>query len=333
LTSPTFTAHAGTNIALVKYWGKRDAPLNLPAAGSLSLTLKELGTRTTVRFDPSLGAEDRVRMNGREADAKSRERVVRFLDLVRAEANLTARADVVTENSVPTAAGLASSASGFAALALAASRAAGLSLTPAQLSALARRGSGSAARSIFGGFVEMHPGVLVDGSDAIAVALPEGDGWPLRLVVAVTAEGEKSIGSTAAMERTERTSPFYAAWVDSVPRDLVDARLAIAERDLERLGRVAERNAVRMHASAMAADPPILYWNAVTWSAMQTVRDLRARGTAAYFTIDAGPHVKVLCLADDVPVITRALDETPGVLRTLVTSPGPGARVSQEASS
>jgi diphosphomevalonate decarboxylase len=343
LTSPSsspasaFTAHAGTNIALVKYWGKRDARLNLPAAGSLSLTLKELGTRTTVRFDPSLGPEDRVRMNGREADARTHDRVVRFLDLVRARAHLATRADVVTENSVPTAAGLASSASGFAALALAASRAAGLELGPAQLSELARRGSGSAARSIFGGFVEMQAGVRVDGSDAVAAPLVDGresaDEWPIRLVVAVTADAEKSIGSTEAMERTERTSPFYAAWVDSVPRDLVDARAAIVDRDLERLGRMAERNAVRMHASAMAADPPILYWNAVTWAAMQTVRDLRAGGVGAYFTIDAGPHVKVVCLADDVPVITRALGETPGVLRTLVTSPGPGARVLQEASS
>jgi diphosphomevalonate decarboxylase len=331
------TAVAGTNIALVKYWGKRDARLNLPAAGSLSLTLKELGTRTTVRFGAHLGGpegegggRDRVRLNGQDADEKTRGRVVAFLDLIRVLAGFDTRAEVVTENTVPTAAGLASSASGFAALALAASRAAGLNLTPSELSALARRGSGSAARSIFGGFVVMSPGVLPDGSDAVASPLPEGDGWPVRLVVAVTTEGAKSIGSTAAMERTARTSPFYPAWVESVPRDLQDAAAAITARDFDGLGRIAERNAVRMHASAMAADPPILYWNTATWSAMQTVRDLRARGVAAYFTIDAGPHVKALCLADDTEAVEKALQATPGVLRTLTTSPGRGARILQE---
>ena len=175
MTLSSCTAIAGTNIALVKYWGKRDAVLNLPATGSLSLTLKELGTRTTVRFGAHSGAEDRVRFNGQDPDPATRARIVAFLDLVRERAGIKAPAEVVTENSVPTAAGLASSASGFAALALAASRAAGLALDPAQLSALARRGSGSAARSIFGGFVEMRPGVFADGTDAVAAALPEGD--------------------------------------------------------------------------------------------------------------------------------------------------------------
>jgi diphosphomevalonate decarboxylase len=324
------TAVAGTNIALVKYWGKRDAALNLPATGSLSLTLKELGTRTTVRFGSHLGPEDRVRLNGRDPDDNTRMRIGAFLDLVRARAGVAAHAEVVTENSVPTAAGLASSASGFAALAVAASRAAGLALIPAQLSALARRGSGSAARSIFGGFVEMRPGVFADGSDAVAASISEGDGWGLRLVVAVTSESEKPIGSTEAMGRTARTSPFYAGWLASVPADLEDARAAIAERDLHRLGAVAERSAIRMHASAMAAAPAILYWTPATLAAMQTVRALRDRGVGAYFTIDAGPHVKVLCEQADVPEVDAALAGTPGVVRTFAASPGRGARILHE---
>ena len=327
------TAVAGTNIALVKYWGKRDVALNLPATGSLSLTLKELGTRTTVRFGSHFGPDDRVRLNGQDPDDKTRSRIGAFLDLVRAHAGISARAEVVTENSVPTAAGLASSAAGFAALALAASRAAGLILEPAQLSALARRGSGSAARSIFGGFVEMQPGVFSDGTDAVAAPVPEGDGWPVRLVVAVTSEGAKHMGSTEAMDRTARTSPFYAGWLESVPQDLQDARVAIAERDLHRLGTVAERSAMRMHASAMAAAPPILYWTPSTLAAMQTVRGLRDSGVAAYFTIDAGPHVKVLCEAADVPQVEAALSATPGVLRTVVASPGRGARILHETTS
>ena len=332
------TAVAGTNIALVKYWGKRGGPLNLPAAGSLSLTLRELDTRTTVRFGGAPespragGSRDRITLNGRDADDKTRRRVGAFLDLVRARAALDEPAEVVTENSVPTAAGLASSASGFAALALAASRAAGLVLPAEELSALARQGSGSAARSIFGGFVEMRPGTREDGTDAHAVPILQlDDAWPLRMVVAVTSEGEKAIGSTEAMQRTAATSPYYRGWIDSVEGDLRDARAAIAERDLRRLGAVAERSALRMHACALAADPPILYWSAATMAAMLTVRDLRARGIDAFFTIDAGPHVKVLCEAAQAAVVAGALEATPGVRRTIVASPGPGAHVVPEA--
>ena len=324
------TAIAGTNIALVKYWGKRDATLNLPATGSLSLTLKEMGTRTTVRFSEHLGVEDRIRLNGRPVDATTRTRIVSFLDLVRRKAGVDARAEVVTENNVLTAAGLASSASGYAALALAASRAAGLNLTSTELSALARQGSGSAARSIFGGFVEMRPGTLMDGTDAVAAPLPEGDGWAVRLVVAETAEGEKPVTSTAAMERTARTSAYYEAWLQGVPRDLQEARAAIRERDLPRLGALAERSALRMHACAMAADPPILFWTPATLAAMETVRSLRARGIDVYFTIDAGPHVKVLCRADDASQVEVAMAATPGVRATQVATPGRGARILQE---
>jgi diphosphomevalonate decarboxylase len=338
----TARARAGTNIALVKYWGKRDADLNLPATGSLSLTLAELGTTTEVRFlteraagdaaNAANAANDRVLVDGRLAEAGFSRRVSRFLDLVRAQAGLRATAEVSTVNSVPTAAGLASSASGFAALALAASRAAGLQLSPAQLSALARQGSGSAARSIFGGFVEMAAGERPDGSDAVAHPLPQAADWPLRLVVAVTATGPKAIGSTAAMERTAASSPYYPAWLASVPGDLAEARAALAARDLPRLGAVVERSALRMHASAMAAEPPILYWSPVTLAVMQAL--LRARQDSAlqaYFTMDAGPHVKVLCRADDAPAVAAVVAAVPGVLRTIVGSPGPGAQLVLDA--
>jgi diphosphomevalonate decarboxylase len=325
------TAVAGTNIALVKYWGKRDQALNLPATGSLSLTLDRLGTRTRVAFDGGTGGRDRVTLDGAPAGEKFAARASAFLDRVRARAGIAARATVETANSVPTAAGLASSASGFAALAVAAARAAGLALSPAELSELARLGSGSAARSIFDGFVEMAPGTRPDGRDAVARPIEAGAGWDVRLVVAITAAGEKTIGSTAAMARTASTSPYYEGWVRSVEGDLAAARAAIAARDLDALGAVAERSALRMHASAMAADPPILYWNAATLAAIATVRALRERGTAAFFTIDAGPHVKVLCAAPDAGGVAAALDGTAGVLRTLVAAPGPGARVVEAA--
>ena len=313
------TARAGTNIALVKYWGKRDPILNLPATGSLSLTLANLGSETTVRFAPDAEATeggDRITLDGAPAEPRFAERVRRFLDLVRQEARVGLPAEVATRNSVPTAAGLASSAAGFAALALAASRAAGMKLPLAELSALARQGSGSAARSIFGGFVEMAAGENSDGSDACAQTLLPAGAWDVRLVVAITAEGPKAIASSEAMELTAKTSPYYPGWLKAVPRDL--------------LGQVAERNAIRMHACAMAADPPILYWNGATLAAMETVRRLRAAGTKAFFTIDAGPHVKVLCAAGDAALVEPALAATPGVLRTLVLAPGPGAELVRE---
>ena len=193
-------------------------------------------------------------------------------------------------------------------------------------------GSGSAARSIVGGFVEMARGARDDGRDAVAAPVPGGEAWTdVRLVVAVTSEARKATGSTAAMEQTARTSPYYAAWIASVDGDLAEARAAVAARDLPRLGAVAERSALRMHASALAAEPGILYWTAATVAAIETVMALRARDVAAYFTIDAGPHVKALCAAADAPAVNEALSRTPGVLRTVTAAPGRGARVVEAA--
>jgi diphosphomevalonate decarboxylase len=321
------TARAGTNIGLVKYWGKRDAALNLPASGSLSLTLAELGTTTRVRFlnDRRAGAEDRVVHDGLGATPAFAARVSRFLDLVRQRARMSWPAEVFTRNTVPTASGLASSASGFAALCLAATRAAGLALGPDELSALARRGSGSAARSIHAGFVEMAAGIRSDGTDAIARPLLAPESWAVRLVVAVTSTLPKTIGSTEAMDTTASSSPFYRSWLETVERDLGDARAAIEARDLQQLGPVIERSALRMHATAMAAEPPILYWNPATLAAIRAVQDAReAGGPVGYFTIDAGPHVKVLCRASDAPVLAALLETVPGVRQTLIARPGPG---------
>jgi diphosphomevalonate decarboxylase len=176
----------------------------------------------------------------------------------------------------------------------------------------------------------MARGERADGRDAVASPLSlreDGPSWDVRLVVAITASGEKAEGSTSAMDRTASTSPFFSAWVASVPADLAEARAAIAARDLARLGAVAERSALRMHATALAADPAIVYWNGATVAAIHATRALRARGTAAYFTIDAGPHVKVLCAEADAGDVAATLANAPGVLRTIVASPGPGVRL------
>ncbi len=320
-------ARAGTNIALVKYWGKRDAVLNLPAAGSLSLTLKGLDTITSVQFINGRGTTDRVFEADIPAGDTFARRTTKFLDLVRQQAGISTAAEVRTRNSFPTGAGLASSASGFAALALAATRAAGLILSPDELSVLARRGSGSAARSIFGGFVQMDPGTRLDGTDAHAHPILDPAAWDIRLVVAVTTRAPKDVGSTDAMEHTTRTSPYYAAWIESVPHDLSAACTAIASRDLSLLGAVAERSALRMHGSAMAADPGVLYWTAPTLAAMLAVKDLRRQGVAVFFTMDAGPHVKALCHTADADNVRSRLLDVPGVLDVIIAHPGPGATV------
>jgi diphosphomevalonate decarboxylase len=188
-----------------------------------------------------------------------------------------------------------------------------------RLSELARRGSGSAARSVFGGFVEMNRGEKADGSDAVARPIAD---WDVRMVVGVTGEGMKETLSTDGMRHTAETSPYYAAWVESHAADMTQARAAIARRDLAALGEVAERSCLRMHGSALAAQPGILYWSGATVDAFHVVRALRADGVAVWFTNDAGPHVKALCAPADAERVERALAGVSGVVRTIVCSPG-----------
>ncbi len=327
------TARAHANIALVKYWGKRDRALNLPATGSLSLTLGALTTTTTVHFSERLN-QDRFELDGTPVTGPALDRLGRWLDLVRERAGLALRAEVRSENDFPTASGLASSASAYAALAVAASAAAELTLAPRELSILARRGSGSAARSIFGGLVRMHRGRADDGSDAFAESVAGADDWPLRLVIAVVGGGvAKDHPSRDAMEHCAATSPLYPGHLAAVPGDLTAAESAIAERDLDALGQVAERSALTMHAAAMASRPAILYFRPATLACLEAVRDLRAAGHPAYFTIDAGPHVKVLTLAAHAEPVAAAMTRVAGVTRVIVSEPGgPAHRVDPEPS-
>lgn len=319
------TATARANIALIKYWGKRDRGLNLPAVGSLSITLDALSTRTAVRFDANL-KQDEIRLNG-ASDVKATARVRAFLDLIRGIANHPLFAHVDSLNDFPTGAGLASSASGFAALAAAAAQAADLDLSPAQLSALARRGSGSAARSIFGGFVEWQRGQAEDGSDSIAEPLAEAAHWPLKVLVAVTDEGEKKTGSTDGMTITEFTSPYYEAWVAGQEADLADARAAVLAKDFEKLADVSEFSCLKMHASAIAARPGVIYWNGATIEGMHAVRALRAEGLPVFFTVDAGPQIKAVCLPEAVTKVRDALENLSGVKRIIESGLGEGVEI------
>ena len=313
---------ARSNIALVKYWGKADAVLNTPAVGSISITLDGLWTDTEIRFDSSLSA-DRLELNGIER-ADQLDRMSRCLDLVRAQAGSELRAWVTSENNFPTGAGLASSASGFAALVGAATAALGLDCPLRELSILARRGSGSAARSLFGGFVEMHKGEAADGSDSFAEPLLAAPDWPLKVLVAITAKAEKAVGSGPGMALSAETSPFYKDWVASHPADLDAARDAIAARDFDALAKVSEWSCLKMHASAMSTVPPLLYWNGATVDCLNRIRELRADGVPVFFTIDAGPQVKAVCLPGAQDDVRSAIAGVTGVHEVLVTGLGPG---------
>ena len=318
------TARANVNVALVKYWGKRDASLNLPATGSMSLTLDGLWVEATCAFAD--GPRDAIAIDGAEGTPEETGRVAAFVDLVRSDAGLTERARVATRSGVPRGIGLASSAAAFAALAMATSRAAGLRLEPPALSALARRGSGSAARSIFGGFVEWQRGERADGRDSIAAPLLPPNAWDVRMVVAVTSTARKTVSSRDGMQRAV-ASPLYPAWIETVERDLREARAAIAARDHEALGLVAEPSARTKHAVGLALRPPLLYWRGATIECIHRVWALRAEGTPAFVTIDAGPQVKVLCEAGDADRVAAALREVAGVERVLTCAPGGGVEV------
>ncbi|HWE23106.1 MAG TPA: diphosphomevalonate decarboxylase [Myxococcales bacterium] len=306
------TAVAHANIALVKYWGKRDEALILPEAASLSVALDRLLTTTTVELG---AAEDSLRIDGRHASAGELRRARVVLDA----AGIRERARIDSRNDFPTAAGLASSASGFAALAVAACAAAGQKRGATELSALARLGSGSASRSVPGGWA------VWSGETAEQVAPPEH--LPLRLVVALCGEARKAVSSRDGMQKSRDTSPYHRAWIEQCARDLPEALRLLRSRDLAGLGALAERNALSMHADALAADPPLLYWSPATVACLQLVQRLREGGVGAWATIDAGPHVVVLCAPEHAQAVEAALRSTPGVRDALVCAPAGAARV------
>ncbi|SFE18568.1 diphosphomevalonate decarboxylase [Lentibacillus persicus] len=318
------TAKAHTNIALIKYWGKRDESLILPMNNSLSLTLDGFYTTTTVDFQDSLTA-DQFYLNDRLVEGAEHHRVSAFLDRIRKAAGRPdAFAYVHSTNHVPTAAGFASSASGFAALAAAASRAIGLPDNAQALSILTRQGSGSACRSVYGGFVEWEKGAEADGSDSYAIQIAPADHWDLRVAAVVLSSDEKKVLSREGMKRTVETSTFYSAWVESIPDDLEAIKAGIAEKDFEKVGEIAEANCLRMHATTLAANPPFSYWQSTTLAIMETVRKLRSEGVPAFFTIDAGPNVKVLYTPEHEETIRNTLQDVPGVHDIKVSRPGQG---------
>jgi diphosphomevalonate decarboxylase len=316
-------AAAHPNIALIKYWGNRDEALRLPQNGSISLTLGGLHTITRVRFSEDL-ASDRVVLQGQQAGAAAHERVSRHLDLVRQLAGLTARAEVSSASDFPVGVGLASSASAFAALSVAAAAAANLDLSQIELSRLARRGSGSACRSIFGGFVEWFAGQDDRTSHAAPLA-PVGH-WPLVDLVAVISTAQKAIGSTEG-HRLAATSPLQAARVSGANARLDACRAAIRRRDFAALAAVVEEDSDLMHAVMESSTPSLRYRLPASHTVTAAVRAWRAEGAAVCSTLDAGPNVHCLCPAEDAARIEERLRGLEDVAQVIPAAAGGPARL------
>lgn len=325
----TATAVAPANIAFVKYWGVADAALTLPLNESVSMNLDRCLTTTTVRFDPSLNADEMlITLHGeaeRPASGSFLERVVAQLDRVRAMVGTDTRAHVRSHNNFPADAGIASSAAGFAALTTAACAALDLDLDERALSILTRQsGSGSACRSIPTGFTHWRDDGTDRGSYAVSVAPPNH--WALADVVAVVSTVPKSVGSAPNHQRA-RTSPFLPTRVEQVPAQIERTLRAIEQRDLLALGEVCEVDALSLHTIAMTATPPTLYWQPGTVAIMHALHQWRAEGLHGYFTIDAGPNVHVICARHDAAEIERRLQALPDVQFTITNGPSEGARI------
>jgi diphosphomevalonate decarboxylase len=321
------TAIAHPNIAFIKYWGNRDDELRLPANSSLSMNLGDLVTTTTVAFDETL-EQDNVTIDDRSAGEAARSRASGHLDLVRDRAGLRdVSARVVSRNNFPIGAGIASSASGFAALTVAACAAAGLDMTERELSALARRGSGSASRSVPGGYTEWLMGRGNASSFARSVA--PADHWDLRDVVVVVSREHKVVGSSRG-HGLATSSPLQRARVAAIPAMLDACKQALLARDLGAMGSLIEQDAVMMHAVMMSSRPPLYYWTPETMAIIQAVQSWRADGVPVYFTIDAGPNVHLICEAANAAGVKAQARALPGVLDILVSGPGGPARSVEE---
>lgn len=323
---------ANANIALVKYWGKRDKKLILPYNSNISMTAHGLTAHTTVSFNKNL--EDSLVLNGKRFTEGSKQfdtYIRTFLAAVKELYPKLPKIRIESKNNFPTAAGLASSAAGFAALAAAVDAALELKLDKKQLTMLSRRGSGSAARSIHGGFVRWNRGEKDDGSDSFAEQIAPMEHWPeLRLLCCIVSTEEKKVKSRAGMAKTVETSPMYQGWLDSIDDDIASMENAIEKKDFKSLGEIAERNCLKMHSTMMTTIPSIIYWNDTTIRLMHAVQKFREKGVPCYFTMDAGPQVKVICEMDQSEKIMEQLIELDGVKEIIETLPGDGVRIVED---
>jgi len=316
----TRTARAYTNIALIKYWGKKNKQLKLPYTNSLSLTLDRFYTDTKATIIDS--DKDVVYLNNQLLDDTQNKRILNYLETIRNFYSFTDHFQIDTVNHVPTSAGFASSASGFAALAAAINETKQLDLSRQELSILARNGSGSASRSIYGGFVEWQAGH--DNESSFAVPIDETPEIDLALLSVVINKHSKKISSTVGMENSVKSSPFYPNWVTLVSSEIKEIKQAIAQKDLQKIGEISEHNAMSMHALTLSADPSFTYFAPETIRIIQLIQELRRKGLFAYATIDAGPNVKIIFTKESLPKVQTNIEQQLSDVTTVVANIGPG---------
>ena len=307
------TAQAHPNIALVKYWGKQERSGNFPATPNLSITLAGLTTTTNI----SKAARDTFVLNDAPADDS---KLWRWLETLRGSFDIPPL-EIHSSNDFPTSAGLASSASGFAALITAINAFCELGLNEATCSQWARIGSASAARSIYGGFVALM------GPLWLAVPIAKKDHWALEVVVAITSTDAKNVSSGEGMERSRLTSSFYSAWLRDAQADFTAASDAIGIKDFTALSAVAELSCLKMHSVMLTSQPTLSYWTPASITCMDRVRSLRSSGHHVFFTVDAGPQIKAVCLSASADAVASALGDVPGVIKIIRSHLGDGARV------
>jgi len=321
------TAIANSNIALIKYWGKANEELFLPMNSSISMTLDNLQTICTVEFSEDF-EKDIVEINNQPANPKTEERIVKHLDLIRRVGKTDLKAKVATNFNFPIGAGLASSASASAALTLAGCSALDLNFDKKQLSILARQGSGSSCRSIYGGYVKWLKANTSEGSYAVQIA--DENHFDIRDVIAVVSKEEKAVSSRDGMKTTVETSPLYKARLQEVEVSLNKMEKAILDKDFEAIGRLAEADCLSMHATMLTSQPSLIYWEPITVKLMKHVQRWRNDRLSAYFTIDAGPNVHILTLPEDAKEVEARLKEMPEVLEVIHSKPGSDAMITNK---
>lgn len=317
------TAIAPSNIAFTKYWGRKDEEQRLPENGSISMSLSDLLTTTTVEFAPGY-SQDEVVINGGGLEPDEAERVIKHLDRVRKLANISLKAKVVSNNNFPSGTGLSSSASGFAALSLAASKAAGLDLSEKDLSILARQGSGSACRSIPGGFVEWLDGDTSETSYATQIF--PANHWAIADVVAVVSEGKKEV-STSVGQQSATSSRFMQVRLAHMRETNEEVKKLMGERDFQGFGELIEAEALELHTIMLTQKPALIYWTPGTLNIMKLTAHWRAEGLPVYFTINTGQDIHLICEQENVDKVKAKLKEIEEVRDIIVNLPGEGTRL------
>ncbi|PIU34151.1 diphosphomevalonate decarboxylase [Candidatus Shapirobacteria bacterium CG07_land_8_20_14_0_80_39_18] len=317
------TAKAPANIAFIKYWGKKDEKLRLPANDSISMNLSNVFTITTVEFSEKI-KKDIIIMDEHKFDEKEEKRISSHLDLIRDLARFKSFARVKTKNNFPKGSGIASSASGFAALTMAGVAAAGLKLNEKHLSIIARQGSGSACRSIPDGFVEWKSGTSSNNSYAHMIFPPNW--WKIIDVLVIVEKKTKKVSSSEGHILTA-SSPFYKSRISGIKNKLTVIKKAILDRDFEIFGTILEGEAINMHAVMMTSTPPIFYWTPVTFELILTVRGWREEGILVYFTIDAGANVHLICQEKDKQKVIGCLKGMKGIKEVILNQPAIGTRL------